>query len=79
MIAVRLSEISFKYCRSNVPVCAGIKTDQERFLTPNQRNAVINARQRLARGNPQGDPRLPPGRTVPDPVEQVPMGSGYGY
>jgi hypothetical protein len=78
-VAVRLSEISFKYCRSNAQVCAGIKTDQERFLTPNQRNAVINARQRLAGGRPQSDPRLTPGRTVPDPVEQAPPQSGYGY
>ena len=78
-VVVRLSEISFKYCRSNVAVCAGIKADQERFLTPNQRNAVINARQRLARGSPQREPRLTPGRTVPDPVSQVPRQSGGGY
>ena len=82
---MRISHISFAYCRKNPSVCAAIKSSQEKELTANQRRAVAAARktikdQEAAQALPPApEPAPAPAEPAPAPVpEPAPEGTSTG-
>jgi hypothetical protein len=46
-VTIRLSTLGFNYCRANPRTCAAVKSNQLKYLTQNQRNAVKAAQKKV--------------------------------
>ena len=83
-VTIRLAKLGFGYCRANPRTCAAVRSGQEKYLTPNQLNAVKAARNRVnaedaaaaaAASQPAPEPAPPP---QPAPAPVPPPSSGGG-
>jgi hypothetical protein len=83
-VTIRLAKLGFGYCRANPRTCGAVRSGQEKYLTPNQLNAVKAARKRVkaedaaaaaAASQPAPQPAPVP---QPAPAPEPPPSSGGG-